>query len=145
VVERKDIDKLLPYSKLNNISILAYSPLAQGVLSGSKPSSSIQMMNNLFTSENRKRLEPLLQTIRSIAAERGKTVTQVALNWRLKDDNVIPIVGVKREQHVEDDAAVVGWRLTQEEISKIEDAFSLFKKERIRSYLGMFSHLVLHR
>ena len=143
LLERKVVDDLLPYSKENNISVLAYSPLAQGVLAERKPSSSIQMMNILFSPENVSRLEPLLQAIRSVASEQGKTVTQVALNWLLKDDNVIPIVGVKREQHVEDNVGAVGWKLTREEISRIDDVFSRFKKERFRSYLWMLPRLVL--
>ncbi len=143
LIERKVVDDLLPYSKENNISILAYSSLAQGVLAERSASSSIQMMNILFSPENLKRLEPLLQTMRSVASERGKTVTQVALNWLLKDDNVIPIAGVKREQHVEDNAGAVGWKLTREEIGRIDDVFSQFRKERFRSYLWMLPHLVL--
>ncbi|MCL5317831.1 MAG: aldo/keto reductase [Thaumarchaeota archaeon] len=143
LIERKIVDDgLLQYSKENSISILAYSPLAQGVLAERSASSSIQLMNILFSPENHRRLEPLLQTMRSVASERGKTVSEVALNWLLKDENVIPIVGVKRKSHVEQNAGAIGWKLTQEEIGRIDDAFSHFKKERFRSYLWMLPRLV---
>ncbi|MEE9586247.1 MAG: aldo/keto reductase, partial [Nitrososphaerales archaeon] len=145
MVERSIEKELLEYSKSSNVTILAYSPLAQGVLVGRQPSSMIQSANILFAPQNLKQLEPLLETLRDIAVKRGKTMAQVALNWLLKDEIVILIPGIKKVKHVEDNIGAADWRLTQNELERIEKAFGSFKKEKRWSYPRMLLRLLLRR
>ncbi len=145
MIDRGVEKEMIAYSKSSDVTILAYSPLAQGVLVGRRPSSIIQSTNILFTPQNLKRLEPLLETLRDISAKRGKTVAQVSLNWLLKDENVIPIPGVKKVTHVEDNIGAVDWRLTQGELDITEEAFGSFKKEKRLSYLRVLFRLLLRR
>ncbi len=145
MVERGIERDTLPYAKSGNVSVLAYSPLAQGLLAERTPHSGAQAVNVLFSPTNMRRLEPLLETLRDISAKRGRTMAQVALNWLLKDEAVIPIVGVKNERHVRDSAEAVGWALTQEELERIDTVFNLFEKDKLLSYLRMLLRLVSRR
>ncbi len=65
-LKRRDIEReLLPYCQENGVTVMAYTPLADGSLAA-KP---------------RLRRDKRLQTLEQVAAETGKTMAQVALNW----------------------------------------------------------------
>jgi aryl-alcohol dehydrogenase-like predicted oxidoreductase len=125
LLDRKIEEKLLPYASREKITIIAYSPLAQGLLTGryapnSRPHSLIQTANPGFSSRNLHRLADLNSTLHEIAKTHGKTTSQVALNWLARKENVIPIPGVKKAEHVVDDVGAVDWALTATEMERIE-------------------------
>ncbi|HZS78112.1 MAG TPA: aldo/keto reductase [Ktedonobacteraceae bacterium] len=112
-----------------NVSLIAYSPLEQGFLtgkyrSGNIPKAALSPVRRLMSRPARlRKIEPLLQTLESIAQERGKTIAQVALNWLLtKDDLIIPIPGAKNLRQATENAGAIGWRLTEEEFARIDKA-----------------------
>jgi aryl-alcohol dehydrogenase-like predicted oxidoreductase len=113
------------------VALIAYSPLEQGLLTGKYRVSSpagIQLTGSrrflpLFRTASRRKMEPLLQTLESIARAHGKTSGQVALNWLLaKDECIIPIPGAKNMRQASDNAGALGWRLTPDEQALIEVA-----------------------
>jgi myo-inositol catabolism protein IolS len=123
--ERKIERALLPYTNTEKITIIAYSPLAQGLLTGkynptTKPSSFIQAVNPGFSSRNLARLAEVNRTLAEIGNAHGKTPSQVALNWLTSKGNVVAIPGVKTVEHVIDDAGAVDWTLSNLEIEKLE-------------------------
>ena len=65
-------------------------------------------------------ISPLLSTMETIAAARGKTIAQVALNY-IVCKGVIPIPGAHSMTQVKDNIGAMGWRLTQSEVSTLED------------------------
>ena len=70
-----------------------------------------------------RKIDSLMQIMTTIAQARGKTVTQVALNWLLtKNERIIPIPGAKNVHQASDNAGAVGWRLSEEEFRKIDQA-----------------------
>ena len=64
---------------------------------------------------------PLVAALERVADARGKTVTQVALNW-IMAQGVIPIAGATTDKYVADAAGALGWRLTPEECAALEAA-----------------------
>jgi aryl-alcohol dehydrogenase-like predicted oxidoreductase len=104
-----------------DIRVIAYSPLAQGLLGGT------------YTAENPppglrgwryaqvlRRLEPLVQALREAGeAHGGKTPAQVALNWCLCK-GTLPIPGAKNAQQAEQNSGALGWRLTRTEVARLD-------------------------
>ncbi len=100
---QRDIEKeIKPFCDENGITVIAYSPLAQGLLTGKYsrdrlPSDEVRRGNPLFSNpENLEQALRLVEVLRDIARGRGKTVSQVALNWLIRDPNVVAIPGAKR-------------------------------------------------
>ena len=135
LLERGIERELLPYMEGEKISMIAYSPLAQGLLagkyhSGSKPSSFVQKINFRFSPRNLTRLQAITSAMSEIAKAHTKTPTQAALNWVLRKENVVAIPGVKRSMNVVENAGAMGWKLTDEELATIEDAAANVKFSR---------------
>ena len=121
-------DELLPYCRQEGISIIAYSPLAQGMLTGKYHSGNLTMgdirkHNKLFRQKNFNKIEKLLAVLRDVAAKRGVTPAQAALNWLLCQ-RVIPIPGAKKPGQVLEIVGASGWRLTESELNNIQAAAS---------------------
>lgn len=113
---------LLKHSQDLGVTVLAYSPLAMGILSGKyfpqNPPKGIR--NNRYSSAYLAKCQPLLEKMRQIGtAHAGKSPAQVALNWVICK-GTIPIPGVKNIQQAEQNLQSVGWRLTEEEIDILD-------------------------
>jgi len=104
------------------VSLVAYSPLAQGMLSGkySPENPPPGPRGRLYTAEWLRKAQPLLDALGAVGEERGKTRTQVALNWLLcQDDCVLPIPGGKSADQVEDFRGALGWHLDAGEVEEL--------------------------
>ena len=120
-------EEVLPYSKREGIRILAWSPLAQGALTGkynkeTRPQGDVREENALFTPQNMEESEKLLSVLSRIAKTHGATMSQVALNWLETNPLVIPIPGAKNAAQAEENAGSVSLKLTLEELNEIECA-----------------------
>ncbi len=60
--------------------------------------------------------------IRELASKYGKTPAQIALNWLIMHDNVVPIPGAKNAAQVVENAGAAGWRLSEEDFRKLNAA-----------------------
>ena len=118
-----------------NVALIAYSPLEQGLLTGKYRIVAGQAISvtgprrftPAFRTSQRRKIEPLLQTMEDIATTHSKTVGQVALNWLLsKDECIIPIPGAKNVRQANENASATGWRLTGEEFKQIDLASQPF-------------------
>jgi aryl-alcohol dehydrogenase-like predicted oxidoreductase len=118
-----------------NVALIAYSPLEQGLLTGKYRIVAGQAISvtgprrftPAFRTSQRRKIEPLLQTMEDIATIHSKTVGQVALNWLLsKDECIIPIPGAKNVRQASENAGAIGWRLTGEEFKRIDLASQPF-------------------
>lgn len=106
------------------VVLLAYSPLAQGLLTGKyvPGSSSVTGARTLdprFSASGLKKLQPVLKTLQEIAQERQRTPAQVALNWLICQGNVVPIPGAKNAQQASQNAGALGWELAPEERDRL--------------------------
>src|SRR3984893_7625798 len=87
------LDELVPFAERENRIVMAYSPLAQGLLGGkygvaNRPGG-VRATHPLFGTENLRRVEPLLQTLRDVATDVGAKPAQVALAWLISLPNVV--------------------------------------------------------
>lgn len=114
---QRDVEaEVLPYCKREGISILAWSPIGKGVLSGKyhagrRPKDRVRAEEELFKPANLRATVPLMRELRRIGRSHGKTPAQVALAWIRRHPHVIPIPGAKRPAQSEENAGAAGWSL----------------------------------
>ncbi|MFQ5762659.1 MAG: aldo/keto reductase, partial [Candidatus Bathyarchaeia archaeon] len=126
--------QLLPYAKREGMTILAYSPLAQGMLTGkfSNPiTTGVRSLNAIFTNRgNFNRSLRIVDVVRKIGENHGRTTSQVALSWLMSDSTVVPIPGAKSVEQLKDNIAAADWRLTPEDRALIDAACESFELKR---------------
>lgn len=128
MLERQIEREILPYCRRKNITVIAYSPLAQGLLTGkytpdNKPSDDVRKnQSSLFKDHNLEEVMNLISIMEDIAQSRDKTVAQVALNWLVRKQGIVPIPGAKNPKQAEWNAGAAGWELTDAEVNRIEKA-----------------------
>jgi aryl-alcohol dehydrogenase-like predicted oxidoreductase len=110
------LEDLVPFAERENRIVIAYSPLAQGLLGGrygldNRPGG-VRAMNSLFGTENLRRVEPLLQTVRDVAAEVGAKPAQVALAWLISLPGVVAIPGASSVEQLEFNVAAADIELS---------------------------------
>ncbi len=108
-----------------NATLIAYSPLEQGLLTGKYSRSMPPTGPRFFTSlrYNWDELDRLLGLLREIGSTHGgKTPAQVAMNWLIAQGNVVPIPGAKNARQAHDNAGALGWSLTPAQIEAIDEA-----------------------
>jgi aryl-alcohol dehydrogenase-like predicted oxidoreductase len=119
------------------ITVIAYSPLGQGLLSGrfhDEPALITKRVGPrrympLFRASGLARTRPLVDELRRIAAARGATPSQVALNWlvHFHGETVVAIPGASRPRHAEEAAGVMGFRLSPEELGRLDELSRSFR------------------
>jgi diketogulonate reductase-like aldo/keto reductase len=109
-LKRRDIEyDLIPYCVDNDVTIIAYTPLADGSLSG----------------KSRYRPDKGGLVLMRVAEEVGKTAAQVALNWCLSRPNVIVIPKTNSVARTVENCEASGWLLTAEQVAALDEAFPL--------------------
>lgn len=123
----RDIEKeLVPYCIENKKAIIAYSPLQRGLLTGKiKPGHTFaegdsRESNRFYTTENRSRINNLLDTLRPLAAEKNATLAQLVLRWTIDQPGItIALAGARNAEQAVQNAKAADIRLTKEEIGFI--------------------------
>jgi aryl-alcohol dehydrogenase-like predicted oxidoreductase len=110
-----------------DVTILAYSPLAQGLLTGkytaNNPPSGARSMDQRFKGAGLRKVQPLLEKLSELGEKYGKTQAQVALNWLMCQPGVIPIPGIKSAAQVEQNAGALGWELSAKEVAELSQNY----------------------
>ena len=99
------LEDLVPFAQRENRMVIAYSPLAQGLLGGkysvdNRPGG-VRAANPLFGTENLRRVAPLLDTLRQVADAHDVKPAQVALAWLLSLPQVVVIPGASSVEQLE--------------------------------------------
>ncbi|MFN6528598.1 aldo/keto reductase [Nostoc sp. ChiSLP03a] len=108
------------------VTILAYSPLAQGLLTGkysidsTETPTGARKIDPRFNKEGLQKIAPVISLLRNFGEKYDRTPAQVALNWLIAQGNVIPIAGVKTAEQVRQNAGALGWKLNDDEIAELE-------------------------
>jgi aryl-alcohol dehydrogenase-like predicted oxidoreductase len=109
-----------------DVTILAYSPLAQGLLTGKYTPENQENLTGArridprFSKTGLEKITPVISLLRSLGEKYDRTPAQVALNWLIAQGNVIPIAGVKTAAQVKQNAGALGWSLTDDEVAALE-------------------------
>ena len=123
-------DEVLLTVRELGIGFVPYSPLGRGFLTGRWRSLEDMPEEDTraarfprFAEENFKKNLELADKVREIADDKGVSPGQLALAWLLaQGENIVPIPGTKRRKYLEDNAGAANVKLTDEDLSRIEEA-----------------------
>lgn len=105
------------------ITILAYSPLDQGLLTGKyspeKTPTGARKLDPRFGRDGLRKIAPVISLLKRLADQYKKTPAQVALNW-LVAQGVVPIPGAKNAEQAQQNAGALGWNLSPEDVDELD-------------------------
>lgn len=136
MLDRKLESSNLPYCRKHGIVFLAYSPLANGLLTGKITperefaEGDLRRDHPRFSVENRRRVLRFLAEIEPVAAERSLTISQLVIAWTLAQPGVThALVGARNVEQAVANAAAGDVELTAEELRRIEAALQRHRGE----------------
>lgn len=116
---------VLDTAKALGVTILAYSPLAQGLLTGKYTAENYtsptgaRKLDPRFSRGGLEKLAPVIQLLQSLGDKYQRTPAQVALNWLTAQGSVIPIPGAKNVEQVKQNAGAVGWSMDEADVAQL--------------------------
>ncbi len=125
-------DDLIPYAEEAGRVVIAYSPLAQGFLSGrydktNRPKNAVRSSSALFLPVNAERAAGLFNVLREVADAHDATSAQVALAWAIRSPAVTAIPGASSVAQLESNAAAAEIDLADDEWHAMRDAADRFQ------------------
>jgi aryl-alcohol dehydrogenase-like predicted oxidoreductase len=134
--------RLLPHAQATGHIVVAYSPLAQGALSGryrpGRGPGGVRRVSPLFTEEGLQAAAPVVETLREVAAGRGVSPSQVALAYLIAQPRVVVIPGAKSVAQLEANVAAADIQLKDDELLALRRAADLFRLSWLRVGRQMF-------
>jgi len=115
---------LLAACQAAGVTLIAYSPLAKGIMSGKYTPENLPpgLRRRRYSRQRLAAVQPLLGLMKEIGqAHQEKTRSQVALNW-LMCKGALPIPGAKNALQAQENAGALGWRLTASEVAALDVA-----------------------
>ena len=116
---------ILELARKLGITILAYSPLDQGLLTGKYTPDNTEIVTGArkldpkFSASGLSKIEPVISKLKHLGEKYDKTPVQIALNWLVVQDNVIPIPGAKNARQAAENAGAIGWQLSDEDAEQL--------------------------
>src|SRR5947209_1492620 len=125
---RREIeDEVLPYCREHNIGVLVYGPLAHGLLTETLTENTTFASDDwrsnsaMFTGESYRHNLAAVRALEKFAADRGMTVSQLAIAWTLANPAVhVAIVGARQPNHVKDSLAAADVSLSEADLAAID-------------------------
>ena len=132
LVSRSPELDLLPFAESTGHVVIAYSPLAQGLLSGRydrdhRPANRVRAANALFLPQNLERAGDLIATLREVAEAHSATPAQIALAWSIRRPAVVAIPGASSVGQLESNVAAASIKLTDGEYQALSAASDRFR------------------
>ena len=124
---RKVETDALPYCLENNITVLAYSSMAQGLLTGKfGPDHKFakgdhRFRNKLFQPENYARVQKALEKLRPIANANNITLGQLALAWIISRPGICAVAGARSAEQAAQNAAAANVRLSEQDLAAVDE------------------------
>jgi pyridoxine 4-dehydrogenase len=120
LLQYRSSEKTLKVCDELGIKVLAYFPLANGLLAGKySVDTPPSFPKSLTMKKYYEDAEPVLKVMRRIASEKDKTVAQVAINWVMRK-GAIPIPGARSSKMASDNFGAMGWALSSEEVDELD-------------------------
>jgi aryl-alcohol dehydrogenase-like predicted oxidoreductase len=137
LLDRKiESNGVLDMAKKLGISIIAYSPLAQGIVTG-KFHENPELLKNiglrkhssLFKAEGLKKSLPVIKLVKELADKYNVTPSQIALNWLIHfhGETIVAIPGATKANHVRENTGTMTFRLSDEDMAKLDRASAIYK------------------
>ncbi len=160
LVERTVERELVPMAKALKLGVLAWSPLASGVLTG-KYHGEGKADGGRMTNQGMKEFLPeeqraarIISAVKSVSELTGRSMAQVALAWlRYRTVPVIPIIGARKASQLQDNLASLELVLSSEQLRSLDEAsridlgfpLGLYEKDMVRGlrYGGVWDRLLL--
>jgi aryl-alcohol dehydrogenase-like predicted oxidoreductase len=125
--------ELMPLGLDQGIGAVVWSPLGWGRLTGRirrgqplPPGSRLHETAGFAPPVNEERLYRVVDALDVIAAETGKTIPQIALNWLLQRPTVSTVlIGARDEKQLRENLGAIGWQLSPEQIAKLDAVSAL--------------------
>jgi aryl-alcohol dehydrogenase-like predicted oxidoreductase len=122
--------ELMPLGRDQGVGALVWSPLGWGRLTGKlkrgqplPEGSRLHQTADYGPPVDDAHLFAVLDALEAVAAETGKTVPQIAINWLLQRPTVSSvIIGARNEQQLRDNLGAVGWSLSAEQMKRLDTA-----------------------
>jgi aryl-alcohol dehydrogenase-like predicted oxidoreductase len=141
LLSRRPERELLGWAASAGRLLIAYSPLAQGVLAARYTAATApagaRANNLLFSAENLRRAEPVLTALRELAAVHRATPAQVALAWVVHHSNVVAIPGATSVAQLEANAAAADLALAGDELAHLTATADRFRQELVGSVAAL--------
>lgn len=117
---RPESDGTLEACRELGVTLIAYSPLAMGALSGKyrtgvPRASGFRRLLTQFSAARISKIEPLLGLLSEVGAAKGRSVPEVALRWLIEDPDVLPIPGAKNAEQARVNAGALAFALSSDE------------------------------
>jgi aryl-alcohol dehydrogenase-like predicted oxidoreductase len=122
--------ELLPLGRDQGVGALVWSPLGWGKLTGkirrgqpAQPGSRAHDIAGTGPHYDEERLFRIIDALDGVAAESGKSIPQIALNWLLRRPTVSSvIIGARNEEQLVQNIGAVGWKLTTQQVAALDSA-----------------------
>jgi len=133
---RIESNGVMDKAKKLGVSIIAYSPLAQGLVTGKfhdnpelLQSAGYRKYIKDFKPEGLKKSQPVVALVKELALKYNVTPSQVALNWLINfhGDTVVAIPGATKEIHVKENVGAMSFRLSEEDMTRLDKESAKFK------------------
>jgi len=131
LVVRSPERELLPFAESHDRMVIAYSPLAQGLLSGrydrdNRPTNRVRAASPLFLPDNLDQASDLIATLREVADAHSATPAQIALAWVIRRPAVVAIPGASSVEQLESNVAAADIQLGDDEYEALRAASDRF-------------------
>lgn len=140
--------ELMPLGLDQGIGAIVWSPLGWGRLTGKiRRGQPLPAGSRLHDTAGfappvlEQRLYRVVDMLETIAAETGRTIPQIALNWLLQRPTVSTVlIGARNEQQLRDNLGAVGWALDPAQVARLDDASAVMPPYPYYPYWnGMFA------
>ena len=121
----------MPWCVENNVAVIVYWPLMKGLLAGAMardhvfPEDDGRHKYPMFQGDEFQRNLDFVDSLRSIAEDCGRSVSQLVINWTIHRPGITAaLCGGKRAYQVQENAGGVGWEISEEDCRRIDEAMS---------------------
>jgi aryl-alcohol dehydrogenase-like predicted oxidoreductase len=123
---KPEADGVLDACRELGVTLIAYSPLAMGALTGKysatvKPSG-LRRFFGSFRGKGIEAVQLVVETLRGIGERYSRSPSQVALRWLIEQENVLPIPGAKNSRQASENVGALSFSLTSAEIEALNQA-----------------------
>lgn len=115
-----EVTGMIRECRKRDICFQGFASLGEGRLAGKYSRFNESESTRRFSSYPMHMLEPTINVLKSVAEQHRVSVSAVALNYSI-NKGVVPLVGVRDAEQAEEDMQALGWRLTTDEIRRIEE------------------------